>query len=137
MPSSTQLPRVLLALRLSVFLPMLMWTIDKLIRPEHAAGVFEHFYGLAGLGRTAFLILGTAELLLLGAFVLGAWRRVTYGLVLVLHAISTVSSYRQYLHPFDGPNLLFFAAWPMLAGVWGLYLLRDEDTLGTITGRRG
>lgn len=136
MTSQSNLPRVLLAVRLSVFLVMLMWTIDKLVRPEHAGGVFDHFYGLAGLGRTAFLALGVAELLLLLAFVAGVWNRVTYGVVLLLHGISTFASYRQYLDPFDGANLLFFAAWPMLAAAWGLYLLRDEDTLGTIAGRR-
>ncbi len=134
MTSVRTLPRVLLALRLSVFLVMLVWTIDKLLRPKHAGAVFEHFYGLSGLGRAAFLTLGVAELVLLLAFVAGAWKRVTYGLVLLLHAISTVSSYRQYLDPFEGTNLLFFAAWPMLAAAWGLYLLREEDTLGTIAG---
>lgn len=129
MTSQRDLPRVLLALRLSVFLVMLMWTIDKLVRPEHAGGVFEHFYGLSRLGRPAFLALGVAELLLLLAFVAGAWKRVSYGLVLLLHGISTLSSYRQYLDPFEGTNLLFFAAWPMLAAAWGLYVLREEDTL--------
>ena len=137
MAAPSRLSQVLLALRLSVFLVMVVWTIDKLVRPEHAGVVFEHFYGLSGVGRTVFLVLGVAELLLLLAFVAGAWRRVTYGLVLLLHAVSTFSSYRQYLSPFEGTNLLFFAAWPMLAAAWGLYLLRDEDTLGTLAGRRG
>ena len=137
MAPSRDLPRVLLALRLTVFLVMLMWTIDKLIRPEHAAAVFGHFYGLAGIGPAAFLALGVAELLLLLAFVAGAWKRLSYGLVLLLHGVSTLSSYRQYFDPFEGTNLLFFAAWPMLAAAWGLYLLRDEDTLATVAGRRG
>jgi len=34
----------LLFLRLTVFLVMFMWTIDKLINPGHAAKVFEKFY---------------------------------------------------------------------------------------------
>jgi hypothetical protein len=46
--------------------------------------------------------------------------------VLLLHAVSTFSSYRQYLDPFN--NLLFFAAWPMLAACFTLYTLRDLDT---------
>jgi hypothetical protein len=136
MTSIRRLPAVLLALRLSIFLVMFMWTIDKLLRPEHAGRVFEGFYGLGGLGTSAFLAIGLAELVLLLAFVAGAWKRLTYGLVLALHAVSTFSSYRQYLDPFDGPNLLFFAGWPMLAGAWGLYLLRDEDTLVVPVGRR-
>ena len=34
-------------------------------------------------------------------------------------------------------NLLFFAAWPMLAACLALYLLRDYDRLASIDARRG
>jgi hypothetical protein len=74
----------------------------------------------------AFYVLGVLELVLLVLFVTGTAKRFSYGAVLLLHAISTLSSYRQYLQPFD--NLLFFAAWPMLAACAALYLLRDLDT---------
>jgi len=40
----------LLILRITVFLVMLVWTIDKFVRPAHAASVYEHFYFLRGLG---------------------------------------------------------------------------------------
>lgn len=58
--------------------------------------------------------------------------RITYGLVLLLNAISTLAIYREYLHSSDGNNLLFFAAWPMLAACLTLYWLRDLDTIGRI-----
>ena len=116
----------LLLLRIGVFIVMLMWTLDKLVRPGHAGGIFKKFYGIDPGGPTLFYALGAAELLLLALFVTGTAKRFSYGAVLVLHAASTVSSYRQYLQPFD--NLLFFAAWPMLAGCAALYLLRDLDT---------
>ena len=109
---------------------MLFWTLDKFLNPEHAARVYEHFYFLGGVGPTAFLVIGVLELLLLFAFVAGYRKQLSYGLVLALHAISTLSSYRQYLDPFD--NLLFFAAWPMLAACFALYFLRDLDTLWSI-----
>ena len=125
----------LLGLRLSVFLVMLMWTLDKFTRPDHAAGVFSHFYAVDGLGASVFVILGALELVLLLAFVFGLARRFTYGAVLLLHAGSTLSSWQQYLHPQEGNNLLFFAAWPMLAACLVLYLLRDSDSF-TIGGRR-
>ena len=32
----------LFSMRVTVFIVMLMWTIDKLIRPEHASGVTGH-----------------------------------------------------------------------------------------------
>jgi hypothetical protein len=116
----------LLLLRIGVFIVMLMWTLDKLVRPGHAGGIFKKFYGVDLGGPTLFHALGALELLLLALFVTGTAKRFSYGAVLVLHAASTVSSYRQYLQPFD--NLLFFAAWPMLAACVALYLLRDLDT---------
>lgn len=123
---------VLLPLRLGVFLVMLMWTLDKFINAGHAARVFENFYSVGGLEQTAFLVIGVAELALILAFVAGYQKRVSYGLVLVLHSVSTLSSYRQYLDPFN--NLLFFAAWPMLAACFALYYLRDLDTKWTVGG---
>src|SRR5467141_1690242 len=90
-------------------------------------GVFKKFYSIDGISPTMFSVIGAAELVLLVGFVTGTAKRFTYGLVLLLHAISTLASYRQYLAPFD--NLLFFAAWPMLAACITLYLLRDLDTL--------
>lgn len=119
----------LLALRIGVAAVMLPWALDKLIRPEHAAGVFEKFYHLPGVGATAFLIIGLLQTLLVLLFLGGIARTWTYGAVLVLHAISTFSSWRQYLAPFEGGNLLFFAAWPMLAACLALFLLRDRDRL--------
>jgi len=119
----------LLALRAGVFLVMLMWTLDKFVNVSHAARVFEGFYDIAGLGQGVMAAIGIAELLLILAFVAGYQKRISYGGVLLLHGISTLSSYRQYLDPFN--NLLFFAAWPMLAACFALYLLRDLDTRWT------
>lgn len=130
---TTRLSLSLLGLRLTVFLVMLIWTLDKFIRPEHAAGVFEHFYAMGGFGTAAVVILGVLELILLLAFVAGYARRFSYGVVLLLHAGSTLVSWQQYLHPSAGANLLFFAAWPMLAACVALYLLRDSDSI-TIDG---
>lgn len=122
----------LLLLRLSVFVVMLVWTLDKFVNPVHAALVYKRFYFIPGLGETTFIVIGIAELLLLAAFVVGWQKRWTYGAVLLLHAVSTLSSYQQYLSPFAGVNLLFFAAWPMLAACFALYYLRDLDTRLTL-----
>ncbi|MEQ6885710.1 MULTISPECIES: hypothetical protein [Halomonadaceae] len=129
-----RLPIALLALRLGVFIVMVMWTLDKLVQPEHTAGVFANFYGLSGLGPSIFMLLGVAQLVLVLAFVAGAFRRLTYGLIFLLHTVSTLSSWAQYLDAFN--NLLFFAAWPMLAACFALYLLRDQDTLFSIDAAR-
>ena len=121
------MPLALLLIRLSVFLVMLMWTLDKVVNPDHAGRVYEKFYFIPGMGPTALSIVAGLELLLILGFVIGFAKRFTYGAVLLFHAVTTLSSYAQYLEPFK--NLLFFAAWPMLAACFALYLLRDEDTL--------
>lgn len=125
---ASRIPLILFLLRVSVFVVMLMWTLDKLVRPQHAISIFEGFYSVKGVGATMVYGLAIAELLLLVAFVIGFARRVTYGLVLLLHGLTTVVSYAQYLHPFEKGNILFFAAWPMLAACFALYYLRDLDT---------
>ncbi len=125
-----KLAGALLSLRLGVFLVMLMWTLDKFINPTHAAGVFAHFYKMEGLGTSIFYILGGLELLLIAAFVAGVAKKWTYGTVFFLHAVSTLSAWQFYLG-FD--NLLFFAAWPMLAACYALFVLRDQDTMLSIS----
>ena len=119
----------LFTLRLGIFIVMLFWTIDKFLRPDHAVTVYEQFYLLPGWGTTAMTAIGVAELILIFGFLFGVKKRFTYGSILLLHAVSTFSSYKQYLDPFDKGNLLFFAAWPMLAACLTLYLLRDDDTM--------
>ena len=126
----------LLVLRLSVFVVMLVWMIDKFVRPAHAASVYEQFYFLRGLGPSVIYTIAGLELAILLGFVIGFVPRLTYGLVLLFHAVSTFSSFRQYLHPFESVNLLFFAAWPMLGACFALYYLRDLDTLWTVSGKR-
>ncbi len=119
----------LLGLRLTVALVFAFWSVDKILNPDHAAGVFEHFYGLAGVSARGLAFFGALQVALTVAFACGLAKRATYGAVLVLHAISTLSSFAQYLDPFR--NLLFFAAWPMLGACLALYLLRERDTLLT------
>jgi len=119
----------LLFLRVTVFLVMFMWTIDKFVNPGHAAKVYESFYFIAGLESVLMYAIGAAEMVLLLLFLAGYKKTLTYGAILILHAVSTLSSFNQYLAPFEGPNLLFFAAWPMLAACFTLFLLRDQDKM--------
>jgi putative oxidoreductase len=122
----------LLLLRLSVFLVMFMWTIDKFINPGHAAKVYENFYHIAGLQSVVMYGIAVIEMIILLLFLAGFLKKYTYGAVLIFHAVSTFSSFKQYLSPFEGPALLFFAAWPMLAVCITLFLLRDQDRMLSI-----
>lgn len=122
-------------LRIGVFVVMLVWTLDKFIKPEHAANVFKKYFLIEGMSSAAAYAVGAAELLLILAFVAGFRKGVSYGAVLLLHGISTFASYRQYINPYETNTLLFFAAWPMLAACYALYALHDLDTLWTVDDR--
>lgn len=119
----------LLFIRLSVALVMAVWVADKFLRPDHTAAVFEHFYFIPGLRPLAAYIIGAVQGAIVLAFLVGWRKRLSYGLVLAMHAVSTLSSFSVYLQPFEAANILFFAAWPMLAAIAALYNLREQDTL--------
>ncbi len=89
------LPLSLLLLRLGIGVVMAMWTIDKIINPQHAQAVFTNFYGVSGLENGGFLVIGLLQGLVVLAFIAGAFRTISYGLVSLMHAVSTFSSYRQ------------------------------------------
>lgn len=129
------LPLSLFLIRVSVVLMLTPWVADKFINPGHAIAVFEGFYGLGGIAENLVLAIGVAQVALLLCFALGLLRFWSYGLVMLMHAGSTLSSWKQYLAPFDGANLLFFAAWPMLAACIALFMLREHDSLLSVGGR--
>ena len=124
-----KLPLALLSLRISIFAVMLMWTLDKFYNPSHAIAIFQQFYHIGGVNESAIYLLAGAEVLLLTVFLFGIKRTLSYGLVFLFHGVSTFSAWQQYNNPFEGANLLFFAAWPMLAACFTLFLFRDQDNL--------
>ena len=132
MENREKIANALLLLRLCFLLLFFCGTVEKFLNPGLGGGLFYNFYGLGGLGSTVFMVIGALELLLLIGFVSGFKKRITYGLVFLIHAVSTLSTWQQLINPFEGPNLLFYAGVPMLAACWALYSLRDLDTRLTI-----
>lgn len=126
----------LLLLRLSLALVFAAWAADKFVNPDHGAAVLQGFYGLGGAPKSAVNALGAVQAALVLGFALGFAKTWTYGAVLLMHAITTLVSWKAYL---GLENILFFSAWPMLAGLIALWLLRDEDKLLALDrgGRRG
>jgi len=120
----------LLSLRVGVFIVLGMWVLDKMVNPGHTAAVLNAFYGIGDASTTVVTIMGVLQLVLVLAFLAGIKKRLTYGLVFVMHAISTFATFGKYIDGLN--NLLFFAAWPMLAACLALYLLRDEDVKFTV-----
>lgn len=92
----------------------------------------DKFYGISS-GETFIYIIAAVQLIITLAFVSGVQKRISYGLVLLIHGISTFASYEKYIDGFN--NLLFFAAFPMLAACLALYLLRDLDTKFTLSSK--
>jgi hypothetical protein len=104
--------------------------MDKFVNPAHSAKILQIFYGITGSNDFAVYVMGALQLLLVLAFLAGVKKRLTYGLIFLMHTASTLSAYKLYIDGFN--NLLFFAAWPMLAACFALYLLRDEDVKFTL-----
>lgn len=122
----------LLGLRLGVALVMIMWTLVKFVLPENAAAVFKVFYGVSDLSVSGSYIIGALQAIVVLAFLIGFQKRWATAAVFVIHLVSTLASYPRYLDPWTSPNLLFYAAWPMLAAIAALYLLRNFDTLWSL-----
>ncbi|MDB4837035.1 hypothetical protein OAH87_01020 [Marinomonas sp.] len=131
--SRAKLEWSLLGLRLGVFIVLFMWAIDKVLNPNHTAAVLNAFYGIEGSSATLSYILGAIQLTVVLSFLVGFQKRWVTLIVLVIHASSTFISFGKYLDPWSGVNLLFFAAWPMLAGIAVLYILREFDTKFSIS----
>ncbi|MCZ2723571.1 hypothetical protein O1D97_18635 [Marinomonas sp. 15G1-11] len=117
---------VLFGIRASVFLVLIMWTLDKLINPGHTAAVFKTFYAISDIGPSLILAMGIVQAAIVISFLIGFQKRWMTLIILVLHLGSTLAPMARYFDPFA--NLLFFAAWPILAAIVGLYVLRDFDT---------
>lgn len=120
----------LFILRVSLGLFLLLWSLDKLVAPEGTVKIFAVFYHMSISAAVAYVV-GAVETLLSLLIIAGAWKRYTYAVGLGLHAVSTLSTWKQLLSPF-GQNHLFIAAIPVLAAFILLYLLRERDTLWAV-----
>lgn len=129
--TDSDVARSLLILRVSLALFLLLWGVDKIVVPEGTVGIFDHFYKMS-IGVAMAKVLGGLEVLLALAILAGFMKTWSYGLGLILHTVSTLSSWRQLLSPF-GDNHLFIAGLPVLGGFIALFLLRRRDTLWTVS----
>lgn len=129
--TASKLRLCLFLLRLGVAIVFIMWTVDKFLNPAHTAAVFDKFYFVSSLSNAAAYIIGALQLIIVIAFIAGVAKSYSYLFILIMHFVSTIASYERYLDPWTSPNLLFYAAFPMLAACFVLWFLRDEDTLFT------
>lgn len=119
----------LLVLRLSLAAFFAVWVLEKFVKPESTSAIWAHFYFFDQMPAMGPYIIGAVQAAILLAFVLGVLKFWSYGLLMVMHALSTLSTWSQLLHPYDGGNHLFWAGVPALGAFVALFLLRKEDTL--------
>ncbi len=120
----------LAVMRISLALFFLIWSTEKLARPENAQEVFERFY-LLGIPAAASYAVGVVQTLVILAFLAGLFKTLSYGVPLTMHAVSMLASYQQLLNPYEPPNHLFWAGVPVLGALIALFLLRNSDQLLT------
>lgn len=81
--------------------------------------------------NVAAYLLGALESLLAIAIIIGAFRRWSYAIGLLVHTATVVVTVRLIIDPWGlisgEPQHLYLAAVPILASFIALYLLRDLD----------
>lgn len=123
----------LLLLRLSLGVFFLVWSIDKITNPGHTQAVFENFY-MMPISPEIALAAGIVQTVVVAAFMAGAFKTLSYGALMLMHTVSTLSTWQQLVTPYQGgAAILFWAAVPVLFALIGLFVLRERDRLLSIS----
>ncbi|NNE59219.1 MAG: hypothetical protein HKN36_14020 [Hellea sp.] len=127
-----KLPKALLIIRLSIAFFLLHWVIDKIAAPQHTAAVFKNFYFVNELPASISYVLGGLFAVLLLAFTFGFKKRLSYGLVALVHGAGTIMILNNFIPFTDAYKIVFVASIPVLGAMIALYILRDHDTVWTV-----
>lgn len=134
---NSSLKIALFVLRLTLTIFFAVWAAEKFIKPDTTAAIFNAFYLVDALPVQASYAIGAVQSLAIVAFFFGIARFWSYGFLMLIHGVGTVMTYEKLLTPYESINHLFIAAIPVFGALVALFLLRKEDTLLTIGGRRG
>ncbi len=127
----------LLIMRLTLAAFFAVWVLEKFLHPEKTQAIWARFYLVADLPVEASYAIGAVQAVVLIGFVLGIAKFWTTGFLMVIHGLSTLSTWQPLLDPYTGVNHLFWAAVPTLGALIALWMLRDDDTLLSFGGRSG
>jgi len=114
--------------RLSIFYFMLPWQLMRFTKPESVIGIAERHYKFT-MPEAVPMITGVLMMILLIAFVTGFKKKISYLLVLILHALGTLMTLPKLIIGLESFYILFAAAIPVVFAMLLLYILRDEDTM--------
>lgn len=126
----------LLILRLTVAAFFAVWVIEKFVKPEATVAIWKAFYFYDGLPLEASYAIGAVQAVVLILFLLGIAKLWSTGLLMVMHGLSTLSTWERLINPYEGVNHLFWAAVPALGAIVVLFMLRHHDTLLTVGGKK-
>ena len=126
--------------RFGVFFVFLAWTWDKLFNARHAAGIFQRFYKMTFVTEGMVLAVGLAELALLLVVLLGFYKRISRGLMIIFSSVTTFSILTGVMKFFEPGNsnldrrsgefveFFLLPTFAMLVCAIVIYALRKEDT---------
>ncbi len=127
----------LLLTRLFIAYFMLMWALDRFSDAAHAENVASKFYKIGSFSLSAIppQAIGTFLLVVIFAFVIGLKKRISYGLVMLIHGLGTLFTIKSLVPFSDSFTLIFLASLPTLGAMILLFILRREDTLLSLKGK--
>lgn len=121
----------LLILRLGLAWFLFVWAVNKLLAPAQYQKIWGYFHGIE-IGATLPYVMGSLQIIICIAMAAGLWRKVSYALGFIMHAVTTAVILPSLLMPFvieNGfpSNRNQSIALAALGGFAALWLLRHRD----------
>jgi len=104
----------------------------RFVKPEGAKGIAAKYYKVSAMPDMAVTVVGVFWVILLLTFLAGFKKRISYGLVFLIHFIATLFTIPYLIPGTENFKILFCAAVPTIMAMYLLYILRDQDTLLTV-----
>ncbi|WP_409434066.1 hypothetical protein ACJ3XI_06070 [Litorimonas sp. RW-G-Af-16] len=115
--------------RLSIAIFLLPWILMRFIDGgKNAKGISEKYYHFTQPDIMTTLI-GVGWVILLIAFIIGFKKKISYGLVFLIHLVGTLMSLPYMIPGTEKFIPTFMAAIPTLMAMFLLWKLREQDTL--------
>lgn len=128
----TSLKIPLFLTRISIVAFFLPWQLMRFTKPDSIAGIAKKYYKISSVPEIASTVTGVLMMALLLAFLVGFKKKISYGLVMILHGLGTLMTLPNLIPGLEGYNQLFLAAIPTFFAMLLLFCLRDQDTLLSI-----
>lgn len=121
----------LVILRVGLAWFLLVWGVNKLLAPVQYQKIWGYFHGIE-ISASMPYVMGIAQIIICLAMMLGFWRKISYALGFLMHAVTVGVISARLIAPFvitDGfpANRNSAIAIAALAGFAALWLLRHRD----------